>query len=229
MVYQKRLFTQQENLRKIESNYQKDLLKYSYEAQEAERKRIASDLHDGIGSLLSATRIYVHQLNPKLSPSDYQEIKSETTNLIDNAIDQVRLISHNLFPPNLDHLGLLQATSDFCQRIQKINEIDIHFDSNVVLDITKQEELAIYRIIQELVNNTLKHAQANTIKLGFNHSTSGFKLTYQDDGKGFNVKSNQLAAKGLGIKSIESRANSIKATFHIHSQPAEGMYCELIL
>lgn len=229
LVYQKRLFAQEESLRAIESAYQKDLLQYSFETQEAERKRIASDLHDDIGSILSATRLYLYQLNPELAPNNYQSMKKETADLIDNAINQIRSISHNLFPPNLEHLGFLQTVQDFCQRIQKINNIDLQFNYDEAPTLSKTQELALYRIIQELVNNTLKHANATQIKLNFQQLPTGFKMLYQDNGIGFKISDKASTNKGIGTKSIESRANAIDAIFQLKSTPNEGMSFELTL
>lgn len=229
LVYQKRLFSQEETLRTIESTYQKKLLQYAFEAQEAERKRIAADLHDDIGSILSATKLYLYQLNPTLATANYQTLQKETTELIDQAINQIRGISHNLFPPNLEHLGFLQTVQYFCQRIQKTNKISLQFNSDEVLGLTKQQELSIYRILQELVTNTLKHAQATEITLTFKRPPTGFKMLYKDNGIGFQVASNKTMNQGIGTKNIESRANSMDASFHFDSTLGEGMSFELIL
>jgi len=227
LVYQKRLFSQKQELLEIESVHQKALLKHSFEAQEEERKRIAADLHDDIGSKLSATRIYINQFHSKLSVEDYQSLKTETKSLIDSSIDQIRGISHNLFPPNLELLGLRQAVHDFCQRIRKMKTLNIQLECHQALKLSKQEELVIYRILQELVNNTLKHAQATQITIRI--TTNPFQLIYQDNGKGFDVKTLQGTAKGIGLKSIESRAASIEANIHFKSQEGEGMFFELII
>lgn len=223
LVYQKRLFAQEASLRAIESAYQKDLLQHAFESQEAERKRIASDLHDDIGSLLSATKLYLYQLNLNQTPTNYQSLKKETSELIDTAINQVRNISHNLFPPNLEHLGFLQTVQHFCQRIQKMNDIELLFNYEDISPLTKQQELTLYRILQELVNNTLKHARATQITLSYQQLPTGFQMIYQDNGIGFQIADNKNMPKGIGKKSIESRANAIDATFQFDSLLGEGM------
>lgn len=228
-IYQRRLFAQQEAIRNLEANHQKKLLEYSFEAQEAERKRIASDLHDDVGSILSASRIYIHQLKQDIPNDKYQTLKSDTTDLIDKAIDQIRTVSHNLFPPNLNRLGLIEASNDLCQRIQKIGNIDIHFDYNESISLSKKEELTLYRILQELTNNSLKHAQASKINFEFNSSKEKFKMLYLDNGIGFDHSANISKVKGLGLKSIESRANSIGAKLTIHSELGKGVKVELTL
>lgn len=223
LVYQKRLFAQEAALRTIESAYQKDLLQHSFESQEAERKRIAADLHDDIGSLLSATKLYIHQLSPEQTASHHQTLKKETTELLDSAINQVRSISHNLFPPNLEHIGFLQTVQNFCQRIQKINDIQLNFSHDNITRLTKQQELALYRILQELVNNTLKHAQATQINLSYKVLPAGLTMFYQDNGIGYSINANDNKSKGIGTKSIESRANAINANFQFESTLGQGM------
>lgn len=222
MVYQKRLIAQQENIQKMEREYQNDMLQFSFEAQEAERKRIASDLHDDIGSILSAAKIYVNQLDPQIEADNYKDLKSESTELIDNALAQIRNISHYLFPTNLEHVGFIQACEDLCLRINNLNKIQVTFDYVEVPQFSKQKELSIYRIIQELTNNTLKHAEATNIDLKFRSKGNRFELNYYDNGIGFDYVNMDKSVAGLGMKSIESRANSINATIQITSQRGNG-------
>ena len=228
MVYQKRLMAQQENILKMERDYQKDMLQYSFEAQESERKRIASDLHDDVGSILSAAKIYVNQLNRSEGDDSNDEIKSETTELIDSAIDQIRNISHNLFPPNLEHVGFIQASEDLCHRVNKLKNIEIVFDHGVDPNFSKHKELSIYRILQELINNSLKHADATKIELKYRCKGSKFELQYKDNGNGFDYEKENNDNRGLGMKSIESRANSINATIEIKSKIGEGFEFKLV-
>ncbi|MEM9920605.1 MAG: sensor histidine kinase [Bacteroidota bacterium] len=229
VIYQKRLFAQQEHIQQMNIDHQKKLLQYSFEAQESERKRIASDLHDEIGSTLSAIRIYVHQLNHQLQAKRYEDLKSDTTQMIDQAIHQIRGISHNLFPPNLEHLGLLQASRDFCQRIQKLNAIQIDFTHDLHIKLPQKQELTLYRILQELVTNSLKHSQANTITLHLQQADNQISMVYQDDGKGFDLKHQRQSSNGLGMKNIESRAHAIGANIAFQSGVQEGFQFRLVL
>lgn len=228
LIYQRRLFAQQKNIQRLEAEYQKKLLQYSFETQEAERKRIASDLHDEIGSILSAIRIYVHQLDPQIPTDNFKELKTDTTGMIDNAIERIRGISHNLFPPNLEHLGLLQASIDFCNGLKKVNNMVVQFDYQKLPALTKQQELALYRILQELASNTLKHATANEIQLRFAYANHQFRMTYQDNGKGFSHRDQQEHSEGLGLKSIESRANSIGAKIQFQTPADSGCHCDVV-
>ncbi len=177
--------------------------------------------------LLRFTSLY--QLNPKQTPANYQSLKKETSELIDTAINQIRNISHNLFPPNLEHLGFLQTVQHFCQRIQKMNDIELQFEHDEISGLSQQQELALYRILQELVNNTLKHARATQIILTYKLLPTGFQMIYRDNGIGFQVAANKNTTKGIGTKSIESRTNAIDATFQFESVLGEGMSFTLTL
>ena len=207
VVYQKRLFAQQNKIKSIETNHQKDLLESSIQAQEVERKRVAKELHDGVNSLLSAARLFIQQLPYKKSEADFTEALSEAKGIIDTAIEQTRAISHNLMPTTLDRFGVLQALEDHCKRIRTGSEIQIELSYPDDLSFNKEQDLAIYRIIQELINNTLKHAEANRIAIQFKPLEQDMTLHYSDDGKGLDPSQK---GDGLGMKSIESRVNLIK-------------------
>ncbi|MDF1695998.1 MAG: sensor histidine kinase [Saprospiraceae bacterium] len=230
MVYQRRLFKQQDDVQKLETDYQRSLVELAFETQEIERKRIASDLHDAVGSVLSATKIYLHQLDPSLSPEYFKELKNDSTDLIDNAIDQIRTISHNMYPPNLEHLGLIQATADLFHRIQKMDGLEADFIYNVAPELSKSQELTLFRIFQELTNNTLKHAKASCIKLHLHKGSDGLKIKYQDDGIGIDPnKLNQKASDGFGMKSIKSRVESINGSVQFSSSNGKGIEFDFFL
>lgn len=227
VVYQKRLFAQQDQMRGMETAYQKDLLVASIQAQEVERRRVATDLHDGIGSLLSAIRLYVLQLSPEKPEDTYNELLAETKTMVDTAITQTREISHNLLPTTLDRFGVLQAIEDHCKRIQKLNEIEVICNYDKEYQFNQEQDLALYRIFQELINNTLKHAQATQIDISFKMLPQKIQVQYQDNGKGFVLKED--AAAGLGLKSIESRVNLLHGEMTITSPPEGGFQFEMLL
>lgn len=229
IVYQKRLFEQQDRIRGLETAYQKDLLASSIEAQEIERKRVATDLHDGIGSLLSAIRLYVLQLSPEKSPDEYEELLKETKSMVDTAIAQTREISHNLLPTTLDRFGVLQALEDLCKQLRRLNEIEVIFDYDQEYQFTKQQDLAIFRIFQELINNTLKHAEASKIHLSFLASPPMIQISYKDNGKGLDQEEASQKGAGLGLKSIESRVNLIQGEMQITTSKGNGFQFELQL
>jgi len=226
IVYQKRLLTQKSQMLEMESTYQKKLLKSSVEAQEVERKRIASDLHDSAGSMLSATKMYVKQLptnNKNTAVSNISLIKKESLGLLGDIITNIREITHNLSPQNLEQFGLIAAIEDMTDRINDLNSFEVSFQFNDRRRLPKEQEIILYRIIQELLNNTLKHAQASQAFIQITFEDNRMKLSYRDDGKGFNLDEVKTkSSKSLGLIGIESRVSSLNASLDLKSEIGQG-------
>jgi len=227
LVYQQKLFKQKDKIRNLEKAYEEELLNSTVQAQERERKRIAIDLHDGLGSLLSTIRLYVLQFSMKKTESETKELVGETKSVVDTAIDQTREISHNLLPTTLSRFGVISAIEDFCSRLQKLQEIDVSFTYDKTYQFNEQQNLAIYRIIQELINNTLKHAQASCLTINLQTVDDLLQLDYQDDGRGFEMEETQQQSSGLGMKSIESRVRVLNGKMKIESAVGEGFHFRL--
>lgn len=226
ILYQRRLFAQQERLRQLELDNQKELLRTTIQAEESERKRIANDLHDSIGSLLSTTRLMINQLNQSSEPQGYQELKTEATGLIDETIATIRTITRNLSPPSLEQLGLIAAIEELCRRIRDLGGVHITFSYDQNIRIEPHQEVALFRVIQELINNTLKHAEATEIYIRASFSPLELQLSYQDNGKGFDWTDRKEISRstgGLGLASIEGRVNAINGSLQFKSQKNEGM------
>lgn len=227
VLYQKRLFAQKEELQALETAYQKDLLEASIKVQENERKRVATDLHDGIGSLLSAIRLYVVQFSKTRDTGISLELIQETTEMVDAAIDQARKMAHNLLPTTLERFGAVQAIEDLCKRIQSMSSLTINFEYENVPELVDEQNLAIYRIIQELLSNTLKHAAATSVNIIFKRSPSHFSISYIDNGNNFELSTEYKQVQGLGLKSIVSRAQLLSAEFSIQPTPTKGFSMDL--
>ncbi|MFO7613732.1 MAG: tetratricopeptide repeat protein, partial [Bacteroidales bacterium] len=176
------------------------------EGQEEERKRIARELHDGLGVLLSATKLQFTSIKDK-SPENKPLIE-KATQLLEQASNDVRKISHNMMPGLLTKLGLYEATADLIERINETENINARFQiSGKKSRLPENKEIMLYRIVQELVNNTLKHARAGKIELTIETSPDTLRLHYMDDGVGFDVQKLLDAETGsFGLKSLQSRA-----------------------
>jgi signal transduction histidine kinase len=225
LVYQRRLTSQQNRIKNLELDYQKGLLQSILRAQETERKRIASDLHDSIGSTLSAIKLYVNQLKQSSTQTYFSELKQETSSLIDLTIDSIRLITQNLLPSSLEQFGLIAALEDLCKRINDIEFLEVNFFQSHDKRFEPHIEAALYRVVQELFNNTIKHAKASRIDLTITFEPDFLNLVYQDNGIGFNIgnwKEILQNSTGLGLKSIESRLNLLDAKLDFQSKPKEG-------
>lgn len=187
------------------------------ESQELERKRIAEDLHDGLGHLLSTVK-----LNLQALPNEQREHYYNILQLLDQATGEIYNISFNLMPQTLEEEGLVPALVEMTEKIKKSGLVDIslqvhEFDESL---LQKQMKFNIYRILQEAVNNILKHAQANEINIQIINQPEGLTIMVEDNGRGFNTK--KLTVSGRGLKNIMSRSEWLNAILSIDSTPGHG-------
>lgn len=195
------------------------------EGQEQERGRLARDLHDGLGGLLSGTKMRLSHLHEKVNQSAKQEM-SQSIEQVDMAVDELRRVAHNLMPDLLYKYGLEEALQDYASRMSNERlEVDVQF-LHYHHPLPSEEQLLIYRIIQELVNNAIKHAEASQIIVQMAEEEQEYTLTVEDDGKGFNPKDKQLQ-KSAGLHNIQSRIDFLKGDLHIHSEPGLGTSMEI--
>ncbi|GAA4276026.1 sensor histidine kinase [Aquimarina mytili] len=204
IIYQRRLLAQQKKHQQVESDYQKELLKTSIASQEEERNRIAKELHDDVGAMLTTTKLYFGQITPEIPSDELQNITEKMRSFLDDMIHNVRSISQDLRPVVLEKLGLVEAIHSLAQTINDAGKISVHFKNNTTRTITKSKELNIYRIIQELITNTLKHADASKIDIELKNEGNTLIIVFADDGKGIDLQKLDYE-KGIGLKNIESR------------------------
>ncbi|MDR4954205.1 histidine kinase [Chryseobacterium sp. ES2] len=195
------------------------------EGQEQERGRLARDLHDGLGGLLSGTKHQLSYLNPYQS-ENIEEGISKSIEQIDGAMEELRRVAHNLMPDLLTKYGLEVAIKEFASRISN-NALDIHTEFiNYSNSISKEKQLIIYRIIQELVNNAIKHANTSEIIIQISEEENLLNLTVEDNGKGFDP-AGLNARKTAGFHNIELRVQFLKGTMNITSELNIGTSIEL--
>lgn len=186
------------------------------DGQEQERSRLARDLHDGLGGLLSGTKIQLSTLNSKISIDNKLEMTKSIDHL-DNAVDELRRVAHNLMPDLLLKYGLEEALKEYANRMSTDKlDIDVQFlGYNHTLEQDKQ--LLVYRIIQELVNNALKHAEPKQIIIQLVENNDSYVVTIEDDGCGFELEQVQQS-QSAGLHNIQSRVQFLKGALHIHSE-----------
>ncbi|PTT28009.1 two-component sensor histidine kinase, partial [Chryseobacterium sp. HMWF028] len=195
------------------------------EGQEQERGRLARDLHDGLGGLLSGTKHQLSYLNPHQS-ENIEEGISKSIEQIDGAVEELRRVAHNLMPDLLMKYGLDVAIQEFASRISN-NALEIHTEFiNYSNSISQEKQLIIYRIIQELVNNAIKHANTSEIIIQISEEENVLNLTVEDNGKGFEP-ANLNMIKTAGFHNIELRVQFLKGTMNITSEPNIGTSIEL--
>lgn len=216
----------QEEKRNLQIEKQTDLLRTILETQESERKRLAEDLHDSVGQVLSAVKLNLHRLN-KTCAADEQAVPllSSTRNLIDECIQEIRNIIQNVRPPLLTDFGLVESLSDFCKKMQQNTGIEVSFEHQTKQNrFTPEIEITLYRIVQELFGNSIKHARASFIGINLVSNQKQLVLTYQDNGFGFDLAA---CKNGSGLKNMQSRTDFIKGQIEIKSKLTEGMSAEI--
>jgi len=225
--YQKKRFEEEKRINDIEKNYNRLLLDTALNSEETERRRIAQDLHDDIGTMLSLTKLSLNQLSKLVANSgDEKEesIMKKSQSLVEETILHVRRITRDLVPTTLERFGLMEAIEEFIHKLEEDNNLVIAFQSNTE-EFPRQGqklELTLYRIMQELVNNAIKHASCTKIDIVLEIDEEMIGLRVTDNGVGFDpekIKESNLA--GLGLLGIESRLAIVNGTVQ-YEQPAKG-------
>ncbi len=229
--YQRKLLAQKLAAQKAELQHSESLLHATIQSQENERIRISRDLHDHVGSTLSSLRQMFNQMN-KVAP-DQPQIKtlSETyKESIDNIMNDVRDISHSLSPPGLALWGLQFTLEDFCDKISRSSDLQIRVvddGDSILKQMTFESSLSLFRVMQELLANTIKHAHAKNVTISINKKGEDIAIQYKDDGRGSEITSK--TAGGMGMHNIESRLNMISAQYEIITAPGKGFIVNITL
>ncbi len=228
LYHQRRITKYQLQLQKIEAEQQKRLLIASIQMQEEERARLSADLHDDAGPLLATARLY---LNENLVNQDITTQLQAITNakqIIDETIQLIRNISHNLMPPTLRNFGLESAVNDMFQKISGSGQINASARFHDYKERIKAEkELLLFRIIQELVGNILKHSNAGFIHLTQNMADGKMYIRLHHDGRGITQKdfdSLNGSNIGLGLKNINGRVRILHGKIFFEKDPSQTYY-----
>lgn len=218
MIYQRRIIAQQQQVQRLQSAYQQQLLVASIEAQENERERIGRDLHDDIGSTLSTVKLLANQVETTGPVST--GLLGRVRELLTDSISNVRHISHNLYPAVLAKFGLLDALDSLVDDWADTRSFEVRFEAEELPRLTRQQELACYRIVQELLNNVARHAQASRATIEVRAEGPEIILTVTDDGRGFPPSTG--APSGVGLRSVEARVAMIGGRMLITSALGQG-------
>lgn len=223
--YHKRLLIKQQELLKRDVQHKKELLLTSINSAEAERIQLAKDIHDEIGSIFSTLSLSINQINEHhVSDANHLQVSKK---LLKSGIDSVRRISHAIVPFELDLLGLEDTLDNHFNTLSSLSGIEIVFENTIGLELLhKNATLALYRIVQELCSNCLKHAGAQKIVITITGNDSSLFLTYHDNGKGTALHTNGNMV-GIGLKNIESRTILLGGHVNFISAPGEGFSCHV--
>ncbi len=201
------------------------LLKAIIDTEEKERKLFAEDLHDELGPHMSGIRLLAGSLSKKChDPSVILEIANTLDNLVKEAIEKIRSISNRLTPSVLSDYGLEVALRTFCNRINQSEEIMISLEvDELSCTLSSNLEIVIYRVLIELINNTIKHAKADNITIVLTQTDYGINLEYQDDGIGFNLNEMLTLKKGLGLTNILNRIELLESSYSFVNKSPQGI------
>lgn len=210
-----------------EIKYQKEILQSVIQTQEEERMRIAQDLHDDISSKLNIVSLNTHLLKtPNLSESEYTEITENIIDLTKKALENSRRIAHDLLPPVFEKFGLHAAIEELVLEFSIAKNILINYDNELEFsDLEVNKQLHIFRILQELLNNSIRHGKASIISITFVSKNHQKTCLYLDNGVGFNTNLvNQK--RGIGMQNIESRIHFLGGEIEVHSEINKGVQIE---
>jgi signal transduction histidine kinase len=193
------------------------------EGQNSERERIAQDLHDRLGGTLAAVKVHFSLMDQKIEAikTDNRELFDKMNGMLSEAVQDVRRISHDLVSGKIAKLGLRGALEDLANVLTQAKKMDVDFFMDESLpDFDKKKEQEIYALVQELVSNMLKHAQASTVDIQLNRQEDLMNLMFEDNGVGFSIE--KEIGKGLGISGLSRRVESLNGTVHFDSVVGRG-------
>lgn len=210
----------EQQFKMLEQEKELEVSRALMDGEEQERMRLARDLHDGIGGTITGIKL-------KLESSAEQTNNAElfkTVSQLEGAVHELRRTAKNLMPETLTKFGLEEAVKDYCETMQT-DKTSISFYSNNLSSVTdKNKQLVIYRIVQELINNAVKHAEATEIFLQCTLQDNLLLISIEDNGKGFNPAD---VKRNMGLNNIEMRVNYLEGKINIDSQPGKGTYINI--
>lgn len=226
VFYRQRLLQQQQQLRAAEARHQQQMLTALIEAQETERKRIGQDLHDSIGSTVSTAKLLVGRLRDVPAPPNAHELLPLVEELLVSAVYDVRSISRNLYPILLSRFGLTEALRNLVVVSNESGKMLVTLEAHYPRPLALPQELALYRICQELIANSLRHAHGATqLLVSLRQADTQLTLVVEDNGCGFAPDVNP----GVGLRSIALRVQLLRAQLQQHSAPGQGTRTEVVL
>ncbi|MGV8114437.1 MAG: sensor histidine kinase [Lentimicrobium sp.] len=230
LIFIKRIFNIQKRMDDLRKANESRVLSAIMRTEENERLNFAKELHDGLGPLLSSVKMAVSSAHTRNNNPQNKEVMIHAEKLIDESITSLKEISNKLSPHVLNNFGLKKAVKSFITHMAPVDNLNINFDSNLgEKRYPYNTEVVLYRVICELINNSLKHAEARNIYITLMDEADGIRLDYLDDGIGFDSKILDIGEKGMGFANIRSRIKSLKGTIEIYSVPNEGVRVNVII
>lgn len=189
-------------------------------AMEKERSRIANDLHDDISPILSVIKFQVISLH--VPDGEDQRQVQKTSDQLDDLIERLRAITNNLMPVTLVRKGLFVSLEELVRNLQDTSAITIHFIYQITHALSPEKSINIYRMIQELFHNALRHAAATELRLDITSTNKNIRIFFKDNGKGFHYAKTIQTNAGLGLRSLKSRTELMGGNMQVESAPGVG-------
>ena len=228
VLYAHKLFTYIGHLDHQRKLTNKRILTAVLRTEEKFRSRYSRELHDGMGPLLSSAKMSMSVLAKRAEDEENRELIASTSAVIDEAIRSLREISNNLSPQVLNDFGLVRGITNFINKNPQLRTIEMRFDTNLRKERFDHDiEVILYRVICELINNSLKHSACTKIELDLQLVYDRIYLTYRDNGRGFDTQA--VADYGMGMSNLTSRIHSLGGTIEITSQPNKGMAASIVV
>jgi two-component system NarL family sensor kinase len=228
IFHQRKVIRYQGTLQRMEQDQQRMLLNASIRLQEEERQRLAADLHDDAGPLLATARLYLNENLVNMDKVSQLQSIYNAKQIIDDTIQLIRNISHSLMPPTLKNFGLESAVNDLFQKISGSGSLNASCRFHDYKERLKTEdELILFRVLQELVNNILKHSNASFIHVTQNINGDRFFLRLHHDGRGLTQSDFEKLNKspvGLGLKNIQSRLKLLSGNIYFEKDVSQTYY-----
>lgn len=201
--------------------FQRQRVKVQFTSIENERARIAKDLHDDLGASLSAVKLRLQCLEPDNQNNILLVEQSEA--YIDEAMDKLRRISFDVMPQALQRKGLKDALNELIEKLIPDNRIEIKYECEVNV-VNKEKRIHIYRIVQELMNNIIKHSGASVVHLSLKVVKNKIRLCVKDNGVGFERNGFAKKGRGQGLHNITARGELLNAKIHLTTKPGKGTH-----
>jgi len=227
-IYIRQIFNLQGKINKLRKENEAKVLSAIIKTEEKERKKFAKELHDGLGPILSSIKMAISAINKSVLGKTNKQIIDKTENTVDNAIITIKEISNNLSPHILEGFGLEKAIKTFTDTIITKEDLEIILSSN--LNGKRYDyniEVILYRIIGELITNTLKYASANKVEISLFDYENKLEMFYSDNGIGFDLKN--IKSKGMGLSNIDSRVKSLDGEMEMYSKHKQGFFLKITL
>lgn len=227
--FRKNLFKQQLAKEGLKNQHQQALLQTSIEVQEQERKRIAQDLHDELGATLSISRMQLLQLERQLTNGNDEQTEQlkQVRENVEGALSSTRRISHELMPVQLVNGGLVSMLQTQAKQVNDAGNLEVMVEVNEdFIDLPWTTQVGLYRVFAELLNNTLKHANASLVKINLEQVEQKLSFHYKDNGNGL---PEDLSHAGLGLKGLEGRVKALNGELQYGNEPQGGFFAQIVV